>query len=105
MFDQMALEEEAIGTTGSSCSYPTVQVQVLMFTRSFLDAARQSATIETISGLGDEAYFRNNRTMFAEVFVRVGYRLLTLQADADDNVAAVKPTVIGLAREYVAKLR
>jgi hypothetical protein len=55
--------------------------------------------------LGDEAYFRNNKNMFAEVFVRVGQRLLTLQADADDNVAAVKPKVIGLAREYVAKLR
>ena len=105
MFDQMPLEEEAIGTTGSSCNYPTVHVQVMLFTKGFVDAARKTGTLETISGLGDEAYFRNNKDEYAEVFVRVGSRLLTLQADADDNANAAKPKVISLAKVYVEKLR
>lgn len=105
LFDQMPLEEEAIGTTGSSCNYPSVHVQVMLFTKGFVDAARKSGTLETISGLGDQAYFRNNKNEYAEIFVRVGSRLLTLQADVDDNVNTVKPKVIGLAKVYVEKLR
>ena len=105
MFDQMELEEVAIGTTGSSCGYPTVEVQVMLFTKGFVDAARKTGTLENIAGLGDEAYFRNNKNEYAEVFVRIGSRLLTLQADADNNVNAAKPKVISLAKVYVEKLR
>lgn len=103
--DQMPIDEEAVGATGSSCNYPTVHVQVLQFTQGFVDAARKSGPLETISGVGDEAYFRNNRNEYAELFVRIGQRLLTLQADADKGMDTVKPHVIELARVYVAKLR
>lgn len=103
--DQMPVDEEAIGTTGSSCNYPTVHVQVLPFTQGFMDAARRSGPLETISGVGDEAYFRNNRNQYAEIFVRIGPRLLTLQADADKGMETVKPRVIELAKVYVTKLR
>lgn len=103
--DKMPPEEEAIGTSGSSCNYATLHVQVLPYTTSFIETLRKSGPIESISGLGDEAYFRNNKNMFAEVVVKVGSRLLTLQGDADDNVDAVKPKVIALARLYVEKLR
>lgn len=103
--DAMPVEEEPVGTTGSSCSYPSVHVQVLAYTRSFLDTFRKAGALEAIPGLGDEAWFRHNRKMFAEIVVKVGPRLLTLQADADDDVAAVRPRVIDLARVYVARLR
>lgn len=103
--DKMPPEEEAVGASGSSCNYATVHVQVLPYTPSFIEALRKSGPIEAVSGLGDEAYFRNNKNMFAEVVVRVGSRLLTLQGDADDNVATVRPKVIALARLYVEKLR
>lgn len=59
MLDQMAPEEEPIGTSGSSCNYPSVMIQVIPFTRVTVDALRKKG-VETIAGLGDEAYFHNN---------------------------------------------
>ena len=103
--DQMPITEEPIGASGSSCNYPTADIQVLPFTRSFLDEIRKLGARESIPGLGDEAYFRNNNNLYAEIVVKVGQRLLTIQADADDNVDAAKPKVIALAREIVPKLR
>ena len=106
MLDQMPVEEEAIGTTGSSCNYPTVHVQVLAFRQSFIDAMGKDAKLETISGIGDAAWFRNNKNLFAEVAVKVGPRLLTLQADIDDGkVESVKPGLMNLAKVYAGKLR
>ena len=100
----MPIEEEAVGT-GSSCNYPTVHVQVLRFSQSFIEALRKSGPLETISGVGDEAYFRNNKNRYAELMVRVDERLLTLQADGDGKMETVRVKVIDLAKIYVAKLR
>ena len=103
--DQLPIEEEAIGTSGSSCNYPTVFVQVLQFNQGSIDALRKDGPLETISAVGDEAYFRNNKNRFAELMVRVGSRMLTLQADGEDKMDTVKPKVIELAKVYVATLR
>jgi hypothetical protein len=107
LLDQFPPEEEAIGTTGSSCNYPTVHVQVLTYTKSFMDAMQKTGPLEKISGVGDEAYFRNNKDRWAEIVVKVGARLLTLQGSPpnDGTVESVKPKVIDLAKVYVAKLR
>lgn len=105
MLDQMPIEEMPIGNDGSSCEFPTVGVQVLTYSRGFVDAAAKSAPLEPVPGLGDEAYFRNNKNRYAEVMVKVGPRLLTLQASADGDIDKVKPRVIELAKVYVAKLR
>jgi hypothetical protein len=37
--------------------------------------------------------------------VKVGERMLTLQASIDGDFAGAKPKLIALAKEYVAKLR
>ena len=103
--DQMPITEEPIGASGSSCNYPTADIQILPFTQSFLDSMRKSGATESIPGLGDEAYFRNNNNLYAEIVVKVGQRLLTIQADADDDIDATKPKVISLARAIVPKLR
>ena len=58
--DQFPVEEEDIGTTGSSCNYPSVFIQVMLFTQGSIDAARKISGIETVSGIGDEAYFSNS---------------------------------------------
>lgn len=76
-----------------------------VFSRSFIEALRKSGQLEGISGVGDEAYFRNNKDLYAELVVKIGSRLLTLQADADKGMETVKSHVIELARVYVAKLR
>ena len=103
--DQFPVEEEDIGTTGSSCNYPSVFVQVMLFTQGSIDAATKISGIETISGVGDEAWFSNNHDRFAELYVKVGKRWLTLQANLDGNMSTVKPGVIDLAKLFVDKLR
>ena len=103
--DQLPIEEEAIGTSGSSCNYATVFVQVLPFSQGSIDALRKEGPLETTSGVGDEAYFRNNKNRYAELMVKVGSRMLTLQADGEGKMDTVKPKVIELAKVYVEALR
>lgn len=103
--DGIAIEEEAVGSYGSSCNYPSVLVQVMPFSQGMIDVARKKGGLETVSGVGDEAYFYNNANEYAELYVRAGKQLLTLQANLDGNLAAVKPGVLALAKVFVAKLR
>jgi hypothetical protein len=58
--DRMEPEEEAIGPSGSSCNYPSVFIQVLPGTKT-AGPPSQNGGYEAIAGVGDEAYFRNNR--------------------------------------------
>lgn len=103
--DQFPPEEEAVGTAGSSCNYPTVHVQVLKFAQATIDNLRKRGGVETVAGVGDAAWLRNNSGEYAELFVKVGERLLTLQADLNGDMAAARPKVVALAQAYVAKLR
>ena len=107
VLDQMPVDEEAVGTTGSSCNYPTVHVQVLAFRQSFIDTMGKDTKLDPVSGVGDAAWFRNNKNRFAELAVKVGPRLLTLQADIPDGgtIESVKPGMLNLAKLYVGKLR
>lgn len=100
-------EEEAIGPQGSSCNYPTAHVQVMAFNQRMLDGARKAGTLEPVSGVGDEAWVRNNRNMFAELYARVGPHLLTVQTDigTGKTFESEKPTLIALAKAFVSKLR
>jgi len=72
-----------------------------------MDSARkQPGGVETVSGIGDEAYFRNNPQGYAELYVKIGKHIVTLQANVppDGSIASVKPGVISLAKALVAKL-
>ena len=103
--DGMAEEEEPIGINGSSCNYPSVTIQVLSFTRKTMDDVRSMSNTEAVSGVGEEAYLRNRNNEYAELFVKVGERLLTVQANLDNNFDALKPGTLALGRALVAKLR
>jgi hypothetical protein len=103
--DQMPVEEEAIGTNGSSCNYPTVLVQLLPWSSHTVETLKKSGSVETAAGVGDAAWLRNNRGEYAEIFVKVGDRLLTLQASIDGDFNESKPKLVALAKEYVGKLR
>jgi hypothetical protein len=105
VLDRMAIEEEPIGSSGSSCNYPSVFIQVLPFSQRMIDSAREKGGLEALSGVGDEAYFHNNADRYAQLYVRAGTHLLTLQANVDGNMEAVKPGVVNLAKALVAKLR
>ncbi len=77
----------------------------MQFNQGSIDALRKEGPLETISAVGDEAYFLNKKNRYAELMVRVGSRMLTLQADGEDKMDNVKPKVIELAKVYVATLR
>ena len=105
VLDRMPIDEEPVGVSGSSCNYPSVFIQILPFSQRTIDMARQQGGLEPISGIGDQAYFHNNKNLYAEVFVKAGNQLLTLQANMEGNMATVKPGVLNLAKALVAKLR
>jgi hypothetical protein len=103
-FDHLPTEEEPIGTSGSSCGYPSVFIQIMPFSQPLIDSARKRGALDTIGGIGNEAYFYNNPNGHAELYVKIGKRLLTLQANVHGNVESVKPGVLRLAKVLVEKL-
>jgi hypothetical protein len=58
-------------------------------------------------GIGDEAYLYHNPAGYAELYVKVGARLLTLQRSIDmgQTIGDVRAGTIALANALVAKLR
>ena len=107
VFDMVPPEEEALGTYGSSCQYPGVLVQVMPFLQSTIDAARKRGRLETVAGVGDEAYLYENPAGYAELYVKAGAYLVTFQRSVGvgKTAADVRPGVIALAKAVVAKLR
>lgn len=105
ILDSMPAEEEPIGSSGSSCNYPSVFVQVLPFSQGLLEAVRGQDHTEAVSGVGDAAYFHNNSDRYAELYVKVGERVLTLQASGEGTIESLKPNVVNLAKALVGKMR
>lgn len=105
LLDGMPIEEEAVGVSGSSCNYPSVFIQVLPFSQHTIEAFRDTDGVESVGDMGDEAYFRNNRDEYAEVVVKAGDHLLTVQANVDSTVEAVKPNALMLAKALAEQLR
>lgn len=104
LLDAIPVEEEPVGASGSACNYPSVYVQVLPFSQGTLDTIRGMEGIEAVSGVGEDAYFRNNAGEYAELFVKTGEHLLTLQANVVDSMESVKRGVVDLAKVFVTKL-
>ena len=105
VLDQFPVEEEPIGTTGSSCNYPSVFIQVMPGSPNALAPFQKAGATEPVAGVGDEAYFRNNKNNYAEVAARVGKYLLTVQANADaKSMDTVKAGAVSLAKALAAKL-
>lgn len=104
ILDGMPVEEEPLGSSGSSCNYPSVFIQIMPFARSMIDIMREKGGLETVSRIGDEAYFYNNGNEYAELYVRAGYYLLTVQANVNGSVESVKPGVLNLAKALVTRL-
>jgi hypothetical protein len=107
LFDQFPAEEEPLGPSGSACNYAGVMIQVLSFSQGTFDAAKKRGRLEAVTSVGDEAYLYDNPSGYAELYVKVGTRMLTIQRDLDAKatVASVRPAVIALANALVAKLR
>ena len=111
VFDLLPPEEEPSGR-GTACNYGggVVNMQLDPFPFATIDAERSKAgaNFEAVPGVGDAAYARENtRSDDAEIFFRVGQRVVTIQMSIapPENYNAVKPRLIGLAKAYAAKLR
>ena len=100
-------EEEAIGTHGSSCNDGGIFLQVDPFVQS--DNLRKSPAKDwqAVSGVGDTAFFHDNRGRYAELIVWSGSHHFTLQMNVPDGKTAesVKPDATGLAGALIAKLK
>lgn len=69
--------------------------------------AKKQDRLEAVAGVGEEAYFRSNKNAYAEVFVKTGKYLVTLQGSVPTGKTpeAMKPAVVELAKLLVEKLR
>ena len=106
MRDLIPRSEEAIGSHGSSCDDGSIFVQIDPFLNS--DSLRKSPPKDwqAVAGVGDTAYFRNNRDRYAELMVWSGRHHFTIQLSVPDGrtAEAVKPNTIGIATALIAKL-
>lgn len=103
-------EEETLSPTGSACEYGSVRLQVDPFTPARLAELLKTPTAKTwvpVSGVGDAAYFNNNKDRYAELFVRTGTHVFTIQFGiaTGSTAEATKPKTIELANAIIPKLR
>jgi hypothetical protein len=100
-------EEESIGPSGSACSFGGVYLQVDPFAAPAKTEADVAKMSTRVAGVGDVAYFRNNRGEYAELYVRSGVHVITLQMDTPQGRTpeSIKPNAIALAQAILPKLR
>jgi hypothetical protein len=101
--------EEAMGTTGSACNYGNVRLQVDPFTPARLAEILKTPTAKSwvpVSGVGNTAYFNNNRDRYAELIVSTGTHVFTIQfgVATGSTAEATKPNTITLANAIIPKL-
>lgn len=101
---QIPPEEETMAS-GSACEWGIVRLQ--------LSAARPGAShtapkdYQPLPGIGDAAFFRNNRNEYAELMVWSGAHYFTLQVSVPtgSTADAIKPKTVDLANAIIKKLR
>ena len=102
-------QEVSLGASGLACQWGDVMLQVDPYPASRLGELSKSdpKNWESISGVGDAAYFHNVKDAMAEMFVRVGPRTVAILIDVPvgSKAAAVKPKAVELAQALVPKLR
>lgn len=105
-FKYMQPDERPIGTHGSFCDYGVI-FQLNPFLRH--EEMRKSPPKEwrPVTGLGDTAFFHNNKNLFGELVVWTGAHHFTIQmtAPAGGTVESIRPNLIALANAVIPKLR
>jgi len=99
-------QEDSVGSSGSACTYGGITMQVDPFALVVFEKQRGKDWVP-IAGVGDTAYFFDRRGRWAELYVRVGEHVLTIQMDIPmgRTAATVQPNVVALARAILPKLR
>jgi hypothetical protein len=104
VWDLLPPEEEPAGR-GSSCNYPGLMLQVDPFS---IDAFRQVKGVQPVSGIGDEAYFRDNKAGYAELALRTGSHVVTLQLTKENEAAVLTAPpgpLVAVAKLAISKLK
>jgi hypothetical protein len=107
LIDQFPPEEEEIGVNGTYCEYGNVGLQVNPFARAQEMRKSMGKEWTPVSGVGDAAFFRNNKGMYAELVVWTGANHFTIQMNVPMGTAAdsLRPNMVALANAIIPKLR
>src|SRR5688572_16731629 len=101
--------EVKVGPTAVACEWGEIMLQVDPLTRAQLEqlGKRGDKSWESVSGVGDDAWFHNVSDMIGELFVRVGPRTFAvlINIPSGSTADAFKPTFIAIANAVVPKLR
>jgi hypothetical protein len=99
-------QEDQLGAKGSACTYGDVTMQIDPFPAANLERTVQKDWTP-VTGVGDAAYFRDNRGNYAELIVRSGGHLVTVQMSIPTGrtAASIQSNVIGLTKAILAKLK
>lgn len=86
---------------------PERPIYVDKYSAGRIERARKDGALIPVAGLGDEALLQHKNKYWAELYVKVGDRLLRVEKDipADGTFESVKPSMLALAKALVAKLR
>jgi hypothetical protein len=113
-FDIVPPQEDSLGGGGSACSYSGITIQIDPFTPVRLEELRKQkgALWTAVPDAGDAAYlFDNNNPNaglhYAELYVRAGQRVVTIQLSVRPptaSVESVRPAAVALAKALIAKL-
>ena len=101
--------EVSLGASGSACQWGDVMLQIDPVPAARVGELGKSdpKSWESVSGVGDAAYFHNVKDVTAELFVRVGARTIGILMDvpAGSKAATIRPKFVELAKAIVPKLR
>lgn len=99
--------EEPVGPHGSYCEYGGIGLQIDPFVRSEDLRKAPGKEWQAVSGLGDTAWFRDNKGNFAELMVWTGAHHFTIQMSIPMGGTAekMKPNTLELANTIIPKLK
>ncbi len=105
VFDMLPPSEEKI-PGGTSCDYGDIRIQIGA-KRTPETIAKLGPEWTTVPNLGDGAWYRPNRTRYAELTVHVGARRLDIQMGVPTGGTPdqIKPKAIELANALIPKLK
>jgi len=98
--------EDVLGPSGSACSYGGITMQVDPFTPAVFEKQRDKKWA-AIQGVGDSAYFADNRGRWAELYVVSAGHVLTIQMDipTGKTAASIQSNTVALAKAILPKLK
>jgi hypothetical protein len=105
LLDLIPPEEEAMANGGAACEYGIVRLQLYAPRSGAVRTAPKD--YQPLPGVGELAYFRNNRNQYAELMVWQGDRYFTLQVSvpSGSTADAIKPKTVTLANAIITRIK